>query len=101
MKSTLFDAQLTFRPPSACPATMYHTVTTWMPRPCRINNMAGTSTPYEPGRPGRRARITSHGSVPGAQQHQKPQPGHAPPASDQTRAATPGDRKFGTGRAYT
>ena len=36
--------------------------TTWMPHPRRTSNMAGTSTPYEPGGPERRARITSHGS---------------------------------------
>jgi len=43
----------------------------WMWHPRRINNMAGTSTPYTAGAAGRRARITSHGSLPGAQQHQE------------------------------
>src|SRR5215470_1584026 len=54
-----------------------------------INNMAGTSTPYTPGGPGRQAGITSHGSAPGAQQHQEATPGgnagHAPPGQDQLK----------------
>src|SRR5262249_38965439 len=42
----------------------------WMPHPGCWSSMAGTSTPYPPGGTERRARITSHGSVLGAQQHQ-------------------------------
>jgi hypothetical protein len=49
----------------------------WMPHPRRMNNMAGTSTPYGAGMAGRWARITSHGSVPGAQRHQEARPGRA------------------------
>jgi len=43
-----------------------------MPHPRRINNMAGTSTPYQPGGPERRARITSHGGTPEVQEHHGP-----------------------------
>src|SRR5215472_7615636 len=50
-----------------------------------ISNMAGTSTPYEPGGPGRRARITSHDSMPGAQQHQEATPGRGAAAQDQLK----------------
>src|SRR5215472_159056 len=56
-----------------------------MPHPRRINNMAGTSTPYEPGGPERRARITSNGSMPGAQQHQQATPGRGAAAQDQLK----------------
>jgi len=46
-----------------------------------MNNVAGTSTPYEAGGPERRVLITSHGSAPGAQEHQwhRPQPAPAAP----------------------
>jgi len=37
-----------------------------------MNTMAGTSTPYQPGGPERRARITSHGGTPEVQEHHGP-----------------------------
>jgi len=43
----------------------------WMTHPRRMNTMAGTSTPYELGGPGRRARINGRGSTLGPQQHQE------------------------------
>src|SRR6516225_2813001 len=46
-----------------------------MPHSRRMNSMAGTSTPYEPAARLWRPRITSHGSLPGAQQHQGSEPG--------------------------
>ena len=65
----------------------------WMPHPRRINSMAGTSTPYRPGRPEQRARITSHGSVTGTQQHQEARPGRSAPTPDQV--SWPGIPRFG------
>ena len=62
-------------------------LTTWMWHPRRINSVAGTSTPYPTGAAGRRARITSHGSVLGTQQHQAARPGHAPLAWDRRELA--------------
>src|SRR5215471_6071439 len=56
-----------------------------MPHPRRTSNMAGTSTPYAAGAAGRRARIISHGSTLGAQQHQEARPGRGAAAQDQLR----------------
>src|SRR5215469_1171462 len=57
-----------------------------------ISNMAGTSTPYAAGAAGRRARITSHGSGLGAQQHQEATPGRGAAAPDQLKL--PGNARF-------
>jgi hypothetical protein len=57
--------------------------TAWMRHPRRSSDLDVASTLYRPGGPGWRARITSHGSAPGAQQHQEARPGRAPPAQDQ------------------
>src|SRR5215472_12486960 len=47
-------------------------LTTWMWHPRRSSDMAGTSTPYPPGGPSERVRLTSHGTAPEARQHQRP-----------------------------
>jgi hypothetical protein len=59
----------------------------WMPPSCCLSDMNAASTPYPQGGNGWRARIASHGCVPGAQEHQgldtasQPAPIPAPPAS--------------------
>jgi len=46
-------------------------LTTWMPHPCCWNDVDVASTPYHP----EAVRLTSHGSLPEARQHQRPAPG--------------------------
>src|SRR5215472_4882360 len=75
-----------FRPEIPRPEPPVPNDTTWMPHPPRrISSVAGTSTPYGPGGPERRARITSHDSQPGAQQHQEATPGRGAAAHDQLK----------------
>jgi len=58
-----------------------------MPHPRRVSDMAGTSTPYQPGGPERRARITSHGSGQGSAATPEGKAGRPPVRLERT--ATP------------
>jgi len=52
----------------------------WMPLPCCLSDMAGTSTPYGHATAGGPGGITSHGGVPGSQEYQQGRPGTRPAA---------------------